>query len=54
MKEYWVVAVDKQANINDFVGYYLDDKISADIEAKLLNEQETNFNLVYEVWCIPL
>jgi hypothetical protein len=53
-KEYWVVAVDKQANVNDFITFYEDDEWAAEAEALRLNETETNWNLKYEVWCIPL
>lgn len=52
--EYWIVAVDKQANVNDFITFYEDDEWEAEAEALRLNETETNWNLKYEVWCIPL
>lgn len=53
-KESWLVAVDKQVKIYDIVAVYFDDKQSADEEAQRLNEIETNFNLVYEVWDEPV
>lgn len=52
--EYWLVAVDKQVRIYDVVDIYFDDKESACKEAIRLNEIETNFNLVYEVWDDPV
>lgn len=52
--EYWVVVVDTQANVNDFITFYEDDEWAAEAEALRLNETETNWNLKYEVWCIPL
>lgn len=54
MKEHWLVAVDKQVKIYDVVDIYFDDRASAELEAKRLNEIETNFNLVYEVWSEPV
>lgn len=53
-KEYWLVAIDKQVRIYDIVNVYFDDKVSAELEAKELNELETTFNLVYEVWDEPI
>jgi hypothetical protein len=52
--ESWVVAVDRQVKIYDIVDIYFDDRDSAVLEAKRLNEIETNFNLVYEVWDEPI
>lgn len=50
MIEYWVVAVDKQTNVNDFISVYEDDEWAAEAEVDRLNESETNWNLTYEVW----
>lgn len=52
--EYWVVVIDKQVNVNDLISFYGDDEWAAEAEALRLNETETNWNLKYEVWCIPL
>lgn len=54
MIEYWVVAVDKQTNVNDFISVYEDDEWGAEAEVVRLNESETNWNLTYEVWGFPL
>ena len=53
-KEYWLVAIDKQVKIYDVVAVYFDEKEEAELEATRLNEIETNFNLVYEVWDEPI
>lgn len=54
MVEYWVVAVDKQTNVSDFISLYEGDEWGAEAEAERLNESETNWNLTYEVWGFPL